>query len=526
MLRPTRTGEASMADETDLIVTIANGRVRGTLLDGMPTWFSIPYGASTAGANRFRPPQPVTNWDGVRDATAVASQAPQVRGAYPNRLEVADFFGKRDAAPQSEDCLTVTVATPSQHGKRPVMVWLHGGAFSTGSGNADYVRPTRLAKRDVVVVNVNHRLNIFGFLDLSAIGGPDFAQSGNAGLLDLVAALQWVQANIAAFGGDPSCVTIFGESGGGAKVSTLLAMPMAQGLFHRAIIQSGAAIRHRTPERAAAVTASALKTLGTQNIATLQALPMAELLAAIATIEAEAGPPGHFFFDRYPFGPMVDGTVLPAHPFDPVAPSLSANIPVMLGDTKDEASGFTVADDKIWHRTLTDAELESRVERLAGPRTAEVMALYRQVLPNDNPAERWIAIMTDAMYRNRTVVASNRLMQRAGAPIYVYNFAWNSPREGGKLKAPHAVEVPFCFDAVDLTNVGAAPGQTLSGTMADVWASFARTGSPQHPSIPHWFPYQRGTRATMIFEDKVRITHDPHYSRRRIWSQITTAEAE
>ena len=505
------------------IVATTAGRVRGTSVDGMPVWFSIPYGASTGGANRFRPPQPVEPWAGVRDATAVTSQAPQMRGAYPNRLEVADFLGARDPAPQSEDCLTATIWSKSTATKLPVMVWLHGGAYSTGSGNADYVRGSRLARRDVVVVTINHRLNIFGFLDVSAIGGPEFKESGNAGLLDIVAGLRWVRDNIARFGGDPSCVTIFGESGGGAKVSALLAMPMAQGLFHRAIIQSGCAVRHRTAERAAAVTSGVLKALGSTSIATLQALPVAELLAAIAPAEAAAGPSPHPFFDRYPFGPMIDGDAVPDHPFDPAASTLSAGIPVMLGDTKDEAAGFTVHDDKIWNRTLTLDELRGRVRRLAGDRTDDVLATYAQVMPGLSPAEWLIAITTDALYRNRTVVAAYRMMQRAGAPIYMYSFAWNSPRAGGKLASPHAADVPFVFDTVDLCKTGAPADQTLSATMADVWAAFAITGQPQHAKIPHWPNYERGSRAMMIFEETPRITHDPGYSRRRIWTQITTA---
>ena len=510
-------------DQTaSMIVETANGKLRGTSVDGTPVWFSIPYGASTGGANRFRPPQPVADWAGVRDATAVTSQAPQMRGAYPNRLEVADFLGARDPAPQSEDCLTATVWSQSTAGSRPVMVWLHGGAFSTGSGNGDYVRGSRLARRDVVVVTINHRLNIFGFLDLSGMGGADFKDSGNAGLLDIVAGLHWVRDNIARFGGDPDCVTIFGESGGGAKVSTLLAMPMAQGLFHRAIIQSGCAVRHRTKERAAAVTAGVLKALGSTSIATLQALPVAELLAAIAPAEAAAGPSPYPFFDRYPFGPVVDGEVLPAHPFDPKAPSLSAGIPVMLGDTKDEAAGFTVHDDKIWNRTLTMDELRGRVQRLAGDRTDEVLAIYAQSMPGLTPAEWMIAISTDAQYRNRTVMSANRLMSRAGAPIYMYSFAWNSPRAGGKLASPHAADVPFVFDTVDLCKMGAAADQTLSGTMADVWAAFAITGAPQHAKIPHWPAYERGSRGMMVFEEKPRVIHDPGYSRRRIWAQIST----
>ena len=267
------------------------------------------------------PPRKPTPWAGVRDALEYQGHAPQ-QGLRPaSRPELSDFSGAPDTSPETEDCLTLNVWTPGldQTAKRPVMVWFHGGAFSYGTANVARLQGSRLARRgDVVVVNVNQRLNIFGFLDLSAIGGADFSASGNAGTLDMIAALEWVRDNIARFGGDPGNVTIFGESGGGGKVCTLLSMPSARGLFHRAIVQSGAAVRLREPDRAARLTVAVLKTLGltSRDLVKLQSLPMEQLLAAVEPALKAIGPAPLPLFDRYPFGPVVDGTIVPRHPFD------------------------------------------------------------------------------------------------------------------------------------------------------------------------------------------------------------------
>src|SRR6185436_13103274 len=295
------------------------------------------------GANRFMPPRKPEPWTGVREATAYAGRSPQAPAA-PQRPELATVWGAIDTLPVGEDCLTLHVWTPGlDSGKRPVMVWLHGGAFSYGSANSPRYDSTRLAGRnDVVVVAVNHRLNVFGHLDLSAAGGERFAQSGNAGVLDLVLALQWVREHAARFGGDPGNVTIFGQSGGGGKVCALLAMPVAQGLFHKAIVQSGASVRFAERERTTRLAEAVLKHLGLRGdqLDQLQTLPVAKLSEAVAPAQKTLPRPRYPLLDRYNFGPVIDGTLLPAHPFDPAAPAVSDDVPVLVGDTKDEAAIF------------------------------------------------------------------------------------------------------------------------------------------------------------------------------------------
>ncbi len=350
------------------IVETATGRVRGAMIEGVAAFKTIPYGAPTSGANRFLPPKPPAPWAAIRDTLDYTGHAPQQGLRPPSRPDLADFSGAPDTSPETEDCLTLNVWSPSlsKATKKPVMVWFHGGAFSYGTANAPRLQGSRLAKRgDVVVVTVNQRLNIFGFLDLSHVGGNAFAASGNAGTLDMIAALQWVRDNIDRFGGDPNNVTIFGESGGGGKVCTLLAMPLAQGLFHRAIVQSGAAIRLREPDRAARLTEAVLSTLNLtrDNWPELQNLPMAQLLAAVDPAQKALGPAPLPLFDRYPFGPVVDGNIVPHHPFDSGAPEVSARIPLMIGDMKDEMASFLARDDKVWHRTLTEEEMRERSSR-------------------------------------------------------------------------------------------------------------------------------------------------------------------
>jgi len=513
------------------VVETKYGKVRGTTIEGVAVFKSVPYAAPPAGALRFLPPTEAECWPGVLDATIIRGRAPQsgLRGA--TRPELETFSGAPDPSADTEDCLTLHIWTPgvAQAAKRPVMVWMHGGAFSYGSANSDRLRGSRLAKRgDVVVVTVNHRLNIFGHLDLSEIGGGDYARSGNAGVLDLIAALQWVQENIVRFGGDPANVTIFGESGGGGKVSTLLAMPLANGLFHRAIIQSGAAIRLRAKERAMRLTDLVLKELGIENSQwhQLRDIPMARLLAAIKPAERALGPSRHRLFDRYPFGPVVDGDVLPRHPFDPDAPDIMCDIPLIIGDMKDETASFLAPDDLVWYRTLNETQMLDRLHAIAGADTNRVGEVYRRLYPNASPAERLIAATTDCNFRIRSLVLARRRVAKATAPVWMYAFNWETPLHDGKMKAPHAMDVPFTFDTIDLTNAtdNSDTARKLAETMSHVWTTFARNGAPDCPLIPHWPPYQIPERATFVFDATCHIENDPGAETRALWERLTGTE--
>jgi para-nitrobenzyl esterase len=510
------------------IVETTSGKIRGASVDGVYSFKGVPYGASTAAKNRFMPPRKPEAWAGVRDALSWAGHAPQSLVGVRRRPELAELAGPPDTVPESEDCLTLNLWTRGldDAGKRPVMVWYHGGAFSYGSANQPRTDGTNLAKRgDVVVVTVNQRLNILGHLDLAEFGGAEFVSSGNGGTLDMLAALEWVRDNVARFGGDPGNVTIFGESGGGGKVSTLLAMPAARGLFHRAIIQSGAATRLRERDRAARITEAVLQELGLgkADLASLQTLPVERLIAAIGPAQKAVGPPKLPLFDRYDFGPVVDGTVLPAHPFDPVATDLSDDVPVIVGGMKDEMAIFLAPDDKIWHRTLGEDELKERVQRVAGDATDRVIETYRRLHPEMNPAERLIAILTDSNFRIRSLLLAERKAAKGKAPVYLYSFDWETPVFDGRLKAFHALDVPFTFDTIDFvgaTDRGPAARQ-LAAAMSGTWAQFARTGKPDNPAIPVWPAYTSADRATMVLDKEWRLAGDYGRETRLLWSEIT-----
>jgi len=372
-------------------------------------------------------------------------------------------------------------------------------------------------------VTVNHRLNILGFLHLAELGGEAFAQSGNAGALDMLASLQWVRDNIERFGGNPGNVTIFGQSGGGGKVSTLLAMPAARGLFHRAIVMSGSAIRLNDRERAAKLADAVLGEveLARTQLDELQTMPFRRLIAAIRLAMKKVGP-APSLFDRYDFGPLVDGAVLPGHPFDPVATAVSADIPVLVGGVKDEMAIFLAPDDKVWERTLSEDELRARVAPVAGSSTDHVLDTYRRLLPAATPAERLISTLSDSNFRIRSITLAERKAAQARAPVWLYSFDWETPVFGGKLKAFHALDVPFVFETIDVvrsTDRGAV-AHDLSRRIAATWTAFARTGKPDNPAIPHWPAYAASDRATLVLDRDCQIENDYGRETRLLWKEI------
>lgn len=499
-----------LASDTNAIAETESGTVAGYQENGVYIYKGIPY----AKAERFMPPQPVAKWEGIRSSRAYGPTCPQGKRAGWYHDESAFAFDWNDGFPD-EDCLRVNIWTPGLKDgkKRPVMVWLHGGGYAAGSGQElPSYDGSNLAKNgDVVVVTLNHRLNALGFLDLSAFGDK-YAKSGNAGLLDLVAALQWVNKNIASFGGDAQNVTIFGQSGGGGKVSTLLATPSAKGLFHKAIIQSGSMLRTMEATYSRRIGTAVVEELGLKpsQLDQLQTIPYEKLLAAgetaIKKVKEQAEKEGISSF-IFGWAPTVDGDVLPAQPFDPQAPAQSKDIPVMIGTTLHE---FTMSTYVPAYRTITKEKAVEILKQKYGEKTNDFLTAFEKAYPYYEPKD---LLDVDVIFRPGAVEQARLKAAQQGAPVYMYLFTWESPVMNGSLRSTHCMEIPFVFDNVtrhaSMTG-GSGKAQILAQKMSSAWIYFARTGNPNHESLPQWDPYTAQKGATMCFDNvcEEKYNHD------------------
>ncbi len=494
------------------VVRTTAGRIEGTAgrVPGITAFRGIPYAAPPLGPLRLRPPRPPTPWAGVRDATSAGAVAPQ----RPGPLELAfGGYGQID-----EDCLTVNVWTPGADPEagRPVLVWVHGGGFTTGTGTIAWYDGSRLAARgDVVVVTLNYRLGALGFLHLGDLGGEAWAGSGNTGLLDQVAALRWVAENVVGFGGDPDRVTVFGESAGAMSITTLLAMPEASGLFRRAILQSGAGTFVQDRPTATALAVDLLDQLGVAHdgLTALADVPVDTVLDAQAAVGGRRGGVGLAFM------PVVDGSTLPVLPETALAAGAAAHVPVLVGTTRDEMRLFSaVAPDAF--AADDDAAVVRMVAAMpdVGPgAAAALVTAYRRAAPDLSPTDLHVALHTDHAFR-RPAQRLAALQATAGA--WAYWFTWASPIFGGWLGSYHGLEIPFVFDNLGQPNTDLMTGggdhlQELADAMAGAWLAFARHGDPGWPAYD-----PLGDRATMRFDLPCGLAPDPDPTLRAAWEAI------
>jgi para-nitrobenzyl esterase len=489
------------------VVQTASGRVRGVVKFGVNQFWGVPYAASTADANRFMPPAKAAPWTGVRDCFEVGHRAPQDPDG-----PISEVFALDRQEPMGEDCLNLNVFTPGLgSGNRPVMVWLHGGGFAGGSGNWILYEGTNLArKEDVVVVSVTHRLNLFGFLHLSDLGGGEkWANSSNMGMQDIVAALAWIKENIAAFGGNPSNVTTFGQSGGGGKVTTLMAMPSAKGLMHRAIAMSGSAIRGATRENATLATQQFLAKLGVRpdRIDRLQDFTWQQLQSAFYSEPRIQGLAG---------GPVVDGRSLLRDQWSPDAPPVSADVPLMMSSVETEDAW----NDPPPPLQMPEEEMMTRVRRIVrndDTKARELVALYRKTHPGISTTDVYLIMNADNTRRANAQLLCELKAAQGKAPAYLYFFNWRSPVHKGQMKAYHTLDIPFALYNVDqaASMTGAMQDRyALAHKMSAAFAAFARTGNPNHKDLPAWPAFNARTYPTMIFGTDCKVVNDPNREER------------
>jgi para-nitrobenzyl esterase len=466
------------------------GNVRGETTDGISAFRGIPYGGDTSGKNRFTAPTKPASWKGVREATQWGHVAPQPAGNNSDYTKMVDWLNRPGG--DSEDCLVLNVWTPGlKSGKRPVLFSIHGGGFTSGTSGNPVFDGHPLAKAyNVVVVTINHRLGALGYLHLGDIS-PEFPVSGVAGMLDCAAALAWVRDNIAQFGGDPGNVMIFGQSGGGSKVSHLMVMPAAKGLFHRAAMESGVAIRTGSRDNATRTAERILGQLGIEkaDVRKLQDIPFEKI------IQAQAGQ----------LGPILDGAVIPRQPFDPTAPEISADVPILVGTClHDNALNIT-------NFALTEDEMKTQAKASFGENAERIVSAYRAADPKLSPCLLLARMNTDRGLRRNSITVAERKTAAGHAPAFMFRLDWPSVPYGGKFGAVHGTDVPLVFDNVNAWPItGTGPeARALAGKISSAWVAFAKTGKPNTSGLPKWPVFTAESRATMIFDNNTRVENDP-----------------